>query len=114
MKQKQDFCINNRLKGLNNWLENRVSQLEKEIVDLKTDFEHLEMIYNNSTDCFRNQPAEKPCENCTILKNQVKYLLRTCAKFTRGKTNLEAVLGSQNCVFCKSGLGYNLTFQKKT
>jgi len=78
-------ALNNRLKGLNNWLENKVSQLEKEMTDLKTDFEHLEIIYSNSIDCFRNQPAEKPCENCTILKNQVKYLIKTCARFTRGK-----------------------------
>jgi len=61
-------ALNNRFKGLNNWLENRVRQLEKETADLKTDFEHLEMIYNNSTDCFRNQPVEKPCENCRVLK----------------------------------------------
>jgi len=40
-------ALNNRLKGSNNWLENRVSQLEKETTDLNTDFEHLEMIYNN-------------------------------------------------------------------
>jgi len=33
--------------------------MEKEIVDLKIDFEHLEMIYSNSTDCFRNQPVAK-------------------------------------------------------
>jgi len=39
--------------------------------------------------------AIKPCENCTTLKNQVKYLLKTCAKFKKGKANLEAVLGSQ-------------------
>jgi len=52
-------ALNNRLKGSNNWLENRVSQLQKETADLKTYFEHLEMIYSNSTDCFRNQPAEK-------------------------------------------------------
>jgi len=68
-------ALNNQLEGLNNWLENKVSQLEKEIVDLKTDFEHLEMIYSNSSDCFRNQPAEKPCENYTVFKNQVKYLI---------------------------------------
>ena len=109
----KNSALNNRLKGLNNWLENRVSQLEKEIVDLKTDFEHLEMIYYNSTDCFRNQPAEKPCENCTILKNQVKYLIKTCARFTRGEANLEVVLGSQNCVFGKVGIGYNPSFLKE-
>jgi len=106
--------LNNRLKGLNNWLENRVSQLEKETTNLKTDFEHLEMIYSNSTDCFRNQPVEKPCENCTVLKNHLKYLIKTCARFTRGEANLEVVLGSQNCVFGKAGLGYNPSFQKKT
>jgi len=29
----------------------------------------------------------KPCENYIVLKNQVKYLLKTYAKFTRGKAN---------------------------
>jgi len=43
----------------------------------------------------------------------VKYLLKTCAKFTRGKANLEVVLGSQNCVFGKAGLGYTPTYEKK-
>jgi len=47
------------------------------------------------------------------LKNQGKYLLKTCAKFTRGKTNLEDVLGSKNCVFGKGGLGYNPILEKK-
>jgi len=87
-------ALNNRLKGLNNWLKNRVSQLEKVTANLRTDFKHLEMIYNNSIDCFRNQLAEKPCENCTVLKNQVKYLIKTYARFTRGEANLEAILGS--------------------
>jgi len=73
------------LKGLNNWLENRFSQLEKEIVDLIIEFQHLEMIYSNLIDCFRNQSAEKPCENYRVLKIQVKYLLKTCAKFTIGE-----------------------------
>ena len=86
--------MKNLLKGLNSRLENRVSQLESETVDLKTIFEHLEMIYSNSVDCYEKQLVIKPCENCTTLKNQVKYLLKTCAKFTRGKANLEAVLDS--------------------
>jgi len=107
-------ALNNGLKGLNNWLENKVNKLETKIVDLKTDFEHLEMIYSNSIDCSGNQPVEKPCENFTVLKNQVKYLLKTCAEFTRGKTNLEAILGSQNCLFGKAGLGYNPTLKKES
>jgi len=47
------------------------------------------------------------------LKNQVKYLLKTCARLKRGKTNLEVVLDSQNCIFGKVGLGYNPNFEKK-
>jgi len=45
------------------------------------------MIYSNSTCCYENQLVAKPCENCTILKNQVKYLLKTYTNFTRGKAN---------------------------
>ena len=43
----------------------------------------------------------------------MKHLLKTCAKFTRGKTNLEAVIGSQNCVLGKAGLGYTPIHEKK-
>jgi len=32
---------NNRHKGLNSWLENKVSQLEEDLINLKTDFECL-------------------------------------------------------------------------
>ena len=77
--------MNNRLKGLNSWLENIVSQLESETNDLKTNFEHLEMIYSNLVNCYEKKLAIKPCEKCTTLKNQVKYLLKTYAKFTRAK-----------------------------
>jgi len=107
-------ALNNRLKGLNNWLENRVNQLETKIPYLKVDFEHLDMIYNNSTCCSENQLIAKPCENCTLLENKVKYLIKTCARFTRGKANLEAVLGSQNCVFGRAGIGYNSFNEKKS
>jgi len=36
--------LNNRLKDLNNWLENRVKTLEEELNNSKTNFENLEMI----------------------------------------------------------------------
>ena len=39
--------LNNRLKGLNKWLENRVKTLEEELNHTKTNFETLEMIYKN-------------------------------------------------------------------
>jgi len=32
------------------------------------------MIYSNLVDCSEKYMAIKPCENCTTLKNQVKYL----------------------------------------
>jgi len=36
---------NIRLKGLNNWLENRVKTLEEKLENLKNDFENMELIY---------------------------------------------------------------------
>ena len=51
-KANQLALSNNRLKGLNSWLENKVSQLEEELMNLKIDFECFEMIHNNSScDC---------------------------------------------------------------
>jgi len=104
--------INNQLKGLNNWLENIVNQLEIKLHDLKEDFENLDLIYKNST-CYENKFISKPYENCTVLENKVKCLLKTCARFTRGKTNLEVVFDSQNCVFGKTGIDYNSLSEKK-
>jgi len=40
--------------------------------------------------------------------------LKACAKFTIGKATLEAIFGSQNCVFGKARFGYNPIFEKKT
>jgi len=108
------FVINNRLKGLNNWRENIVNQLETEIADLKVDFEHLDMIYNNSTCCSENHLIAKPCETCTLLENKVKYLIKTCARFSKGKANLEAILGSQNCVFGRAGMGSSPLMKRKS
>jgi len=38
----------NRLKGLNNWLEERVNSLEEELKSMYSTFEHLNMIYQSS------------------------------------------------------------------
>ena len=92
---------------LHHWLENIVNQLESELADLKIDFQKLDMIYSNSTYCCENQLTAKPCENCTVLKNQV---FKNVCKIPRGKANLQVILGSQNCVFGEVGLGYNLVF----
>jgi len=50
--------VNNRLKGLNNWLKNRVSSLEEELEIVKTDFEHLNMIYQSSG--YENESTNQP------------------------------------------------------
>jgi len=92
----------NRLKGLNNWLENKVKDLEKELYKENEDLEHLDLIYKNSS-C----SCEKiSCENCEHLEKKICYLLKTLDKLTTGKSNSEDVLASQNCVFGKTGLGF--------
>jgi len=47
-KDNSSALLNNRLKGLNNWLENRVKTLEEELEKSKVDFENLDLIYKNS------------------------------------------------------------------
>jgi len=96
--------LNKRLKGLNNSLENIVKILEEDLNNSKTDFENLEMIYQNSScKCVDSSS----CENCESLQKKVYYLLKTVDKFSKGQTNLEIVLASQKCVFGKAGLGFN-------
>jgi len=91
------------LKGLNNWLENRVNSLEEELRKTKKDFENLDLIYKNST-CSCDS---KFCENYENLERKIHYLLKTMDKLKTGKSNFEDALASQNCVFGKAGLGFN-------
>jgi len=102
---------NNRLKGLNNWLEGRVKELEDEVIQLKTDFDHLEIIYK----AFSNIDSSKPVnyENCEVLQNKVNYLITTASRLSMGTTNLNVILGSQNCVSEKAGIRYQSNFQRK-
>jgi len=85
----------NRLKGLNNWLENIIKSLEEELGKTKEDFENLDLIYKNSScSC-----ESKVCENCENLERKIHYLLKILDKLTTGKSNFEDGLASQNCVF---------------
>jgi len=85
-------------------LENRVKTLEEELSKSKTDFENLEMIYQNSScKCVDSNF----CENCESLQKKVHCLLKTVGKFSKGQSNLENLLTSQNCDFGKVGLGFN-------
>jgi len=40
-------------------------------------------------------------------------LLKATSKLSIGIANLKAILGSQNCVFNKAGIGYKTIFRKK-
>jgi len=66
---------NNRLKGLNNWLEGRIKELEDELLKLKTDFDYLEIIYKASNIFDSSKPIN--CENCVVLQKKVNYLITT-------------------------------------
>jgi len=94
---------NNRLKGLNNWLEKRVKTLEEELEKSKNDFENLEKHCKNSS----HVCDSLVCENFKNLEKKVHYLVRTVDKLSKDKSNFENVLTSQNCVFGKAGLGFN-------
>jgi len=92
----------NRLKDLNNWLENRIKYLEEELGKAKEDFENLDLIYKNSS----SSCESKVCEKCENLERNIHYLLKTLNKLTTGKSNFEDAIASQNCVFGKAGLGF--------
>jgi len=94
---------NKRLKGMNNWLEARVKELEGEVLRLKTDLEH----YKTSSNLDSSKPAN--CENCEVLQKKVNYLITTASKLTMGTTNQ----GFQNCVFEKDGIGHQPNFPRK-
>jgi len=102
---------NNQLKGLKNWLEGRVKELEDELLKVKTDFDHIEMIYKASSDFGFSKSTN--CENRYVLQKKVNYLITTACKLSIGTTNLDANLGSQNCDFEKAGIGYQCGFQGK-
>jgi len=50
---------------------------------------------------------------CESLQKKVHYLLKNVDKFSKGQSNLETVLASQNCVFGKAGLRFNPNSKNK-
>jgi len=78
---------------------------------VKTYFDQLEMIYKASSDFDSSKPTN--CENCSVLQKKVNYLITTTSKISMGTANLNAILGSQNFVFEKAGIGYQCGFQGK-
>jgi len=91
--------ICNKLNKVNRVLEPKVKALEEELHKAKNDLVSLELTCLHA--------SIKTCENCKKLEKQVEYLLKTLSSFTKGRENLETLLGAQNVVFNKNGLGYN-------
>ena len=91
--------ICNKLNKVNKVLEPKVKSLEEELHKAKTDLVSLKLTCLHA--------FIKTCENCKKLEKQVEYLLKTLSKFTKGRENLETLVGSQNAIFNKNGLGYN-------
>ena len=91
--------ICNKLNKVNKILEPKVKSLEEELHKAKTNLVSLELTCLHA--------SIKTCENCKKLKKQVEYLLKTLSNFTKGRENLETLLGSQNVIFNKNGLVYN-------
>jgi len=82
-------------------------------MNLKTDFECLEMIHNKSScDCIEIVKVIN-YENCEVFNEKVKYFIKIVSKFFMGTTNLKALLGSQNCVFNKAGISFRDVSKKK-
>jgi len=83
--------------------------LEDELLQAKTDFETLEKQYNSANSSRFNSSKPIDCENCVVLQNKVNYLVSTTSKLSMGTTNLNALLGTENCVFEKAGIGYQIS-----
>ena len=94
---------NKCFKGLNNWLEKRVKSLEEELEKSKSDFENLKNHCKNSS----HMCDSLVCENCENLEKKMHYLVSTVDKLSKGKSNFENVLTSQNCFFGSAGLCFN-------
>jgi len=77
--------------------------LENDLSNTHADFENLELIYKNSSyNC-----DSSCCKICKTLQEKVLYLLKIIDIISKRKSNFENVLASQQCVFGKSGLGFN-------
>jgi len=87
------------MQKVNNVLAPKVKTLEEELHKAKIDLVSLELTCLHA--------SIKTCENCKKFEKHVEYLLKNLSNFTKGRENLESLLGSQNVVFNKNGIGYN-------
>ena len=94
---------NNTLKFENNKLKMKITILEKDLNQSKTDLENSDLMHEKSS-CNCDSSC---CKNCKTLQEKILYPVKTIDIISKGKSNFENVLASQQCVFGKSGLGFN-------
>jgi len=105
---------NNRLKGLNNWWRNKINSLQEELQYVKIDFEHLKMIYKVAS--YIEVVSCKPTkfENCKVLKDKIKYLIKIIARLTLGTENInDNSLNEKTTFSVKLALVISLVFRKR-
>jgi len=71
------------------------------------------MIYKSSSCNGSENGKMTNYENCKVLQGKVNYLIKTVSKLSMGTANLNTLLGSQNSVFNKAGIGFQEGFSKK-
>jgi len=75
--------------------------------DAQTKPVNLEFIcWHATSKCAASSKMKKNYKNFKVMEDNIEYLLKTLSKFTMGRSNLETILGSQNALFGKSGLGF--------
>jgi len=99
---------NNKRRGEIKWFEGKVKQLEEENENLITSLEKLEKSKKHSRS--KDDTSSPQCEKYPGKLEKIDYLMKTLLKFTLGRSNLDAVLGSQRSVLNKEGIGYSGKF----
>lgn len=79
-----------------------ISEIKNDVIESKKDTNFVK----------KNDSSE--CQECPILKSKNDDLLNTLSKFTKGRDNLNILLGNQTGTFGKAGLGYEPTLNEKS
>ncbi|KAF1888318.1 hypothetical protein Lal_00043187 [Lupinus albus] len=88
--------------------EKKLSQLQKELDELKFENETLDLIYScNTCNCSAYNLCQKPvCETCEILQEDNFKLKEKLERLTNSKQQLDTLLSQTRNVGDRTGLGY--------
>ncbi|KAF1885917.1 hypothetical protein Lal_00049321, partial [Lupinus albus] len=95
--------------------EKKLSQLQKELNELKLENETLDLIYScNTCDCSADNSCQKPvCETCEILQEDNLKLKEKLERLTNSKQQLDTLLSQTRNVGDRTGLGYTRSAKNK-